>query len=155
MKVIKAYPPNFAELRKAFPAIIGRPQIMFSYGDTLYNPSGKPISPALMVHEETHGYRQRLKGADKWWRAYIASALFRFEEELVAHVNELAKFSDDHGTKEVERYHVALAERLASPMYGNLISKTEAFAKLADIRPPPAPMPRAWNSTLPLYPTNA
>jgi hypothetical protein len=67
MKVINEFPPNYEKIKRHFD-IEGKP-IVFTYGDSLYNPSSNVISQHLMRHEETHAVQQghSEEGAKQWW----------------------------------------------------------------------------------------
>lgn len=137
MRVIKAYPPNFSTLAKAFP-IKGRPGILYAYGDTLYNPSGVKVTPWIMAHEEVHGMRQEDEGMslDRWWDEYINYPDFRLKEELLAHQAEWKSFKAEHvydpGVFRVLGYLDTISTRLSSPLYGSLLSFEEAKRKISD-----------------------
>lgn len=121
VKVIKAYPPILKELRKTFPAIIGRPGILYAYGDILYNPSGVKITPWLLAHEEVHSGRQELAGLDWWWTKYQKDKRFRLEEELLAHRAEWKTYKAAHPDRVASLYLQYMGERLSSPLYGSMI----------------------------------
>lgn len=119
MRVIKAYPPNFRQLAAAFP-VRGRRDVIFTYGDTIYNPGGINISDWLMAHERVHA-RQQGERPDTWWTQYVAFKPFRLEQEVEAHRAEARAGGD------VEY----AARRLSSPLYGGLITLDEARKLLA------------------------
>jgi hypothetical protein len=134
MKIVRAFPPNYAALCAAFP-IRGRPGIIFSYGDTIYNPAGNPLSEALKVHEDVHGRRQNGNPAE-WWERYIADKDFRRDEEIAAHCAEAAYVLAIAANRQARRGGVvAIADRLSSPMYGGLMTKREALALLRGVSP--------------------
>lgn len=134
MKVIRAYPPNFSQIAKVFP-VKGRPGILYAYGDRIYNPSGVEITPWIMAHEEVHGNRQlgvtvhTNSSLEDWWCHYLTDPKFRLNEELLAHQAEWRSYTHvmqatGEGTK--EGYLALIAGRLASPLYGSLVTKAEA-----------------------------
>lgn len=127
MKVIRAYPPNFSQIAKVFP-VKGRPGILYAYGDRIYNPSGVAVTPWIMAHETVHGERQGT-WLDEWWCEYLADPAFRLQEEIFAHQAEWRSYAHimqatGEGTK--EGYLNLVAGRLASPLYGSLVTPTEA-----------------------------
>lgn len=133
MKIINAHPPNFPEIVAAFPHA-SKPGTVFSFGDTIYVPTGWPVSKAIMAHEEVHGVRQLAYelGIMGWWRRYIEDPEFRLAEELPAHVAEfrrLCKLKADPNARVRELFKIA--DRLASPLYGNLISVGEARRRIS------------------------
>lgn len=128
MKIIKAFPPNFAELSLAFP-IKGVPGILYAWGDTIYNPSGIKVPHQLVAHEEVHGKRQQdhwhsanVGAVDIWWGRYILDPAFRLAEEILAHRAEWRAYEGP----DAEMYLERMAERLSSPLYGYLISRFDA-----------------------------
>lgn len=136
MKVIRAFPPNFAAIAKAFPYVKGRQGIMYAWGDTIYNPSGVAVTPWVKDHEEVHGKRQcelGLRGmpmdcnkaAAIWWNLYLSEPDFRLEEELLAHQAEYLSYTK-HNSGGYGSYLDTVAHRLSSALYGNLISFNEA-----------------------------
>lgn len=123
MKVKIAKPPLFEEIAAAFPLARG-PNVIFAWGDTIYNPNGGPIGPELEAHEAVHGMRQ---GGDieGWWRRYIEDPGFRLHEEIPAHVAQYRAFCVNHtkGNARNQRrlYLHYVAKGLSSPLYGSLI----------------------------------
>lgn len=140
MKIIRAYPPNFSDIAKAFPFIKGRPGILFAWGDRIYNPSGVTIDYPLMRHEETHGLRQQsckvtaYCGPEQvavWWGAYLSDPKFRLDEELAAHRTEFEAYkSRMPNERDQEMYLTLLSQRLSSKLYGSLITEFEAKRRI-------------------------
>lgn len=100
--------------------------VVYTYGDTLYNPSGAEISEHLMCHEETHSHQQG-SNPDAWWGRYLIDPFFRLKEEAEAYANQydfICLTVKDRN----RRYFVLndLASHLASPIYGDVISKDTA-----------------------------
>lgn len=116
MKIVREYPPNYAEIKAAFNPPI---DVLFCYGSTIFNPAGERIAPELIIHEGVHSRRQ---GGDPagWWKRYIENQKFRLDEEVVAHQAEyrvlrIRNQNTDHVIK-----------RLCSPLYGSMINLEEA-----------------------------
>lgn len=86
MRVVVANPPRINEIDAMF-GVKGK-RVYFAWGDVIYNPMALEIPRHLIAHEEIHGHRQKQVGVDKWWDRYLAENMFRFEEELLAHVEE-------------------------------------------------------------------
>lgn len=128
MQITVARPPNFDEVIARFP-FADRHGVIFTYGQTIYNPSGVEISPALKCHESVHAQRQ---GSDEeeiraWWARYLDEPLFRLEEELLAHRAEYRAFKG--WTKDrnaVARKLESIAARLSGPLYGGVMSFAQA-----------------------------
>lgn len=124
--IVFAYPPLFKEIKAKFPAA-GRRGVIFSWGGVIYNPSRITIPPHLLVHEAMHGERQEKWGIEQWWRDYIDSAAFRREEEILAHQVEYRFLVREGGNRQARRGSLKqVAKRLASPLYGGVVSMTEA-----------------------------
>lgn len=128
MKVLTLFPPNYGAINKAF-NIRGKP-VIFTYGQTIFNPSRIKITPELMVHEEVH-CRQQGSDPDTWWLDYIDNAEFRLREELEAHRAEYAFMRAQLDGKAVSRALHLIASRLCSPMYGGMIDYDEAARRIA------------------------
>lgn len=131
MKIEIANPPNFERIVAAFPKATDK-GVIFAYGDTIYNPSGVNVPPALLAHEEVHGQRQQSVGyapnrlnADVWWEKYITDPEFRYYEELPAHAAEY-KAQLRHVKDRNDRAKLALstAQRLLAPLYNYGVPKS-------------------------------
>lgn len=138
MKVVKAFPPNYAAINAAF-GVRGR-AVIFCYGDRIYNPAGVAVGPDLVAHETVHSERQEkfAGGVEGWWRDYIADPAFRLAEEIPAHIAEfrywLAGAGADRpvrGFRSAAEFHrLQIAQRLAGPLYGRLVSLGDAKSLL-------------------------
>lgn len=130
MNIVKALPPNFAEIDA----------VIFAWGATIYNPAGIKIDAPLRAHEAVHGERQREYGGPAmWWRRYLAEPAFRLDEEIPAHQAEYRCFCStlralrvgeepsvlpDRASRRITLHHIAA--RLASDLYGRLIRYDDA-----------------------------
>lgn len=114
MRVIKAYPPNYPAIRRAFPHIRGQ-SIIFAYGDRIFYPAGGKLEPWLLAHEGVHGRRQGNDPAG-WWDRYLSDPAFRLDEEILAHREEYRSGGDLD----------FMARRLSSPLYGSGLSMERA-----------------------------
>lgn len=136
MRIIKAYPPIWSKIAARFPYIKGKQGILYAWGDRLFNPSGIKIGPAVIAHEEVHGERQcgDCIGSDRiyeWWDRYLNDDAFRLDEEVRAHHAEWAVLAmAGAGWDTLE----ALARRLSSPLYGNMIGIEEARMEIINGR---------------------
>lgn len=112
----------------------GKP-VIFAWGDVIYAPNRKGELPkSLLVHEAVHGERQKAHegGIEGWWRRYIAEPRFRLDEEIPAHRAELVHLmTKAKGPSMRAHYLSRVASRIASPLYGNLITIAEAKKLLA------------------------
>ena len=61
--------------------------VLYTYGDTLYNPGKIQIPNELIIHEEVHHRQQESYdgGPDAWWTRYFTDAEFRFLQEAEAY----------------------------------------------------------------------
>lgn len=124
MKQLYLFPPNYAAINRAF-NVRGK-GVIFTFGSVIYNPSRIEIPPALYAHEAVHSTRQR-PSPESWWTRYIADPEFRLAEEIPAHRAEW-RF---HGGAGEWRALEQIARRLASPLYGNLVTVDKAMSLIA------------------------
>ena len=125
MKIIQGYPPNYDEIAKKFD-LSGR-DVVFAFGDVLYNPSGNKVPSDLMVHEETHGKQQKNE-VMKWWEKYLKNKEFRLSQEIEAYQNQYQYFKEHcRSSLVLVKYLDFLAKELSSEMYGNMISYEKAL----------------------------
>ena len=126
MRIVVAPPPNMRAIEKAFGPI--PKSVIFAFGDVIYNPGNCKIQPAIIAHEQKHGSRQGPSDYDvlAWWDRYIADPAFRLEEEVPAHQAEYKAFCKRHGGAARTNYLNLCAQKLASPLYGNLVTVAEA-----------------------------
>ena len=126
MKIAIAYPPLWERIVAVFPAA-REGGVIFTFGQTLYNPSNCKVSNVLMKHEEVHAERQ---GNDftkiiEWWERYLVDQQFRLDEELPAHRAEYRAYCKRHGSGREKFLHF-VAGRLSSSLYGGMVSLAEA-----------------------------
>jgi hypothetical protein len=125
MKTKKGHPPNYQMIKAA---LNPKPSTIFSYGDTIFVPSGNKLPQELHDHEQVHSDRQGDK-PDAWWNLYLHDPEFRLLEEVAAHMVEFASYcSRISNPKKRRNYAKRLATKLASPIYGNMITKDVALA---------------------------
>lgn len=132
MNVSFEKPPIYDEAVKLF-KLTPEQGTIFTYGDTVYNPWKIEIPDHLQVHEEVHMVQQG-KDPARWWKKYFADTDFRLSQELEAYRKQY-KFACKHikDRNAQSRFLWDLAEMLASPMYGNLISFQEALGKIRKV----------------------
>lgn len=124
LNVVKGLPPNFADIVAVFPAAAGIDTI-FTYGQTVYVPSGNTLTRALEIHEGVHMAQQ--SDPESWWKRYLVDPEFRLDQELPAHRAEYRAFKIMYNDRnEQNRYLHAVASRLASPLYGGLLTVSKA-----------------------------
>ena len=136
MEIVIDRPPNYDAIVAVFP-FARRDGVIFTYGTKIYNPSGAAISGALKCHESVHSQSQLMGTPQEWWERYLAEPLFRLEEELIAHRAEYRAFrgwTPDRNA--VARELHAIAQRLAGPLYGGLITYAAARRMITvDVEP--------------------
>lgn len=125
MKIVYEKPPNYEAIAKAFD-IRNNKTVVFTYGDTLYVPTGRTVNvdKALIRHEETH-VRQQNGMPEYWWKRYLTDPQFRFDQELEAYreqYRDIVKMP----FKVKLGYLNHIAKSLAGEMYGNLVTVEEA-----------------------------
>ena len=128
MRIVHDWPPNIDEIDAAFGARKVK-AIMFCYGDAIYRPCGTPVSPDLIAHETMHSERQAEHpgGIVGWWREYIADPKFRLAEEILAHRAEFRYLRERWPNPANVRENLSfVALRLCSPLYGKLLTLSEA-----------------------------
>lgn len=123
MEVKYAFPPNYAKIVAAFPHVEHNRHVLFCYGRFIWNPYGCTLAERDHAHEKVHSNRQG-DNPEAWWERYLADPVFRFEEEVLAHVVEYAFVSGPDTARNERRFYLNhIAERLAGPLYGRLITK--------------------------------
>jgi hypothetical protein len=128
MKVVDGYPPNFNEILAAFPEVDGD-SVMFCWGDTIYAPGRTSVADHFHAHEAIHSIQQGRDPAG-WWKVYISSPAFRLEQEIPAHKAEYQFRCNGAVRKKRRQLLREIAGKLASSLYGNLISVGGAKAAL-------------------------
>lgn len=125
MKIVNKYPPNFKEICKVIP---GAEQngIVFTYGDTLYNPSKSVIEDHLEAHELVHMKQQKETGAEEWWAEYLKNPKFRLEQELEAYRAQYQLVYKIYGRQNAVFVLKQISDDLSSAMYGNILSRKQA-----------------------------
>ena len=124
MKIVNEWPPNIKEIEKVF-NIKGK-EVVFTYGDILYNPHKVSVERHLLVHEQTHE-KQQNKDPESWWTRYLRDKSFRLSQEVEAYQNQFRFIKNS--IKDSYRVVLVLdelADHLSSRIYGNIISFKEA-----------------------------
>lgn len=123
-RIIWDKPPNYNAIVARFGVLPYG--VIFAWGDRIYIPDRVPLPPQLVAHEDVHRRRQ---GDDPqaWWDHYLVDASFRLSEEIVAHVAEYRAYCDRHkGVQKRAKYLTVVTQRMASPIYGSLMSAARA-----------------------------
>lgn len=120
-KIAFTQPPNYAALVARFPAA-ARPGVIFTYGNTIHNPSRAQIPKHIIAHEGEHGRRQEIAGVEAWWDRYLNDAFFRLDEELRAHHVEYKAALRNIGPGALRD----IARRLSGPLYDHVLTYEQA-----------------------------
>ena len=137
MKIIYERPPNFEDIRKVFP-MADNYGVIFAFNGAIYSPSAVEIPYPLMKHEAVHISRQGVTEADavKWWAMYLKDISFRYSEEVAAHRAEYLACIETASNRNMKRKALKfVAKRLASPLYGNMVTKKEAGLEILNSAP--------------------
>ena len=127
MEIKYEKPPVWDAVNAAFDLQGGE---IFCYGNIIYVPSGGALPPELIAHEKVHREQQG-DDVDGWWELYIEDAEFRLEMEMEAHIKEYRVYCLRHKWPHDRKvYLVLLGGRLASPMYGGIITTEDAMAQI-------------------------
>lgn len=126
MRVVADYPPMFDRINAVFPSA-ANPGVIFTWGQTIYTPTGGKVTRELMAHEEIHAERQGKTEGEivDWWNRYLIDPGFRLDEELPAHRAEYQAYCKRHGSGR-EKFLSHVAARLSGPLYGGLVNFREA-----------------------------
>lgn len=129
MKTLRQLPPNIDQIQRHFDI---NPRVIFTYGDTIYNPGGGKIDPSLMVHEEVHMLQQ---GDDPqgWWDKYVTDVQFRLDQEVEAYRTQYKFYLENYCMKngKVRRSRLSkfirrVAGDLSSSIYGGIVTYDQA-----------------------------
>ena len=135
MKTSHNYPPNYDEICKVF-KIRGITNVVFTYGDTLYNPGKNTITGDLREHEETHAVQQENfpGGPAAWWKKYLEDVEFRLNQEVKAYQRQYQYCCEKYTRQERRKCLRFFAKSLSGPVYGNSVSESRA-EQLIQIQP--------------------
>ncbi len=138
MPIVVDFPPNFQVIKNALP-LAGKAHT-YSYGGTIYNPSGAHLSIDRQYHEFIHMEQQKECGdGDQWWNRYLVDESFRLDQEIEAYgkqyafVRDALIAEDEKARSEGKRLGGGvnntlkmiignMAQALSGPEYGNLLS---------------------------------
>lgn len=126
VKISETYPPNYEEICSVIPAVRHQKGIVFTYGDTIYNPDKQMIEDHLECHEETHEKQQAKIGIDEWWKKYLEDPKFRLEQEVEAYRAQYKMVSKVYGRASATELVKSIAKDLSGAMYGNILKYKEA-----------------------------
>ena len=131
MKILIANPPNIDQIKAKFNIHV-EDRVIFTYGDTIYNPGGFDVSkyPDLIVHEEVH---EKQQGSDPagWWERYLVDPQFRLNQEVEAYRAQYRKFKTMTRNRDlIAKCAHNIACVLSGHIYGNIIDYYEARQRI-------------------------
>ena len=98
---------------------------IFAYDNKIY--CDYPLTPDLVVHEYKHWEQQNEIGLDRWVEMYLTNNNFRLTMEIEAYRAQLLSIKDREVRNKVR---LISARQLSSELYGNIITKEDAFILL-------------------------
>ncbi len=128
MQIKNQYPPNIDLILAS--GLKPNEQTRYCYGDTIYNPSGKELTPDIELHESIHA-KQQGDNPDQWWYNYLTDKNFRLEQELEAYAHQLNFIKEHIKDKELFKWGKdKMVEALSDGSYNLGLSFGEAESKL-------------------------
>ncbi len=133
MKVVVARPPVYDDICAA----LGVPAetVVYTWGETIFSPSGDFLPHDVLVHENVHRMQQRaIGGPETWWATYLADARFRFLQELEAYQSQYRSYCEGvRDRNERERFLTRIAGTLAGRLYGGVVTFGEARMRIKGV----------------------
>lgn len=126
MKQLATFPPNYEQIKRAFPVVDTYPA-MFAFGEVLYAPHHEQIPEDILFHERIHTEQQKLfQSPELWWNKYLMDKEFRLTQEVEAYAAQYLWIKKNVHSKAAREALVELASNLASPLYNLGISYAQA-----------------------------
>lgn len=125
IKISNSFPPNFDQLKARFGD--DNKEVIFCYGDTIYNPYNRIIREDLIVHEQVHVQQQTRNEMtpELFFNRYLTDNDFMLEAEAEAYAAQLNfLLIKEPGAR--NRLLHSFAAFLTDPVYGELIDIEEA-----------------------------
>ena len=106
--------------------------VIFTHGDTIYNPSGRDVPDYLIAHESIHTIQQG-DDPDAWWERYLRDPYFRLQQETEGYAVQFA-FICNKVKDRNQRFKIllALARSLSGPTYGSMIGHSAAMKMIKE-----------------------
>ena len=126
MKIVETNPPNGIREACEKKFDLSNSVCIWTFGDTIFNPSKGNIDPFTEAHETVHQIQQG-KNPDKWWGIYLDSPNFRFKQELEAYRVEYQTFKKVVKDRNMHaRFLHDKALQLSGPHLGSLATIQQA-----------------------------
>jgi hypothetical protein len=128
MRIINEKPPVWDSVCATFG--IQPVNVLFTYGDIIYNPDAVNIPDHIIVHEEVHEEQQKRDGMtpELWWGKFLRDRDFRLDQESEAYGVQYAficKYVKDRNQR--HKFLHQLATTLSGPLYERCIGLIEAM----------------------------
>lgn len=123
-EIKKEYPPNYEEIKNTLGFSdddVNEMGIVFAYGIVLYNPTGFPIPPHLLVHEKVHQRQQLEMGVKEWWDKYLVDRDFRLSQEIEAYATQYSYVKPLVSSSTAKTFLSAISSEMASKVYGFML----------------------------------
>lgn len=135
MQIINDKPPMYEEANKLFRLDELKLGTIFAYGDTIYNPFKVELTQDLLVHEMVHSDQQGHNAtvAKLWWMLFLGDPEFRVSQEVEAYAAQwsfLCAMTKDRERR--AKFLYSFGSMLSGPMYGSVISRTEAMKRIRE-----------------------
>lgn len=127
--IVKGTPPLIEEIYRRFPEVQGKVLVVYTHYPHVYKQVDLPLPPDLMIHEATH-LRQQESDPQVWWDRYLKDNEFLISQEIEAYGAQYAYLRATYPRSFADKRKDGMASDLASGMYGNIISFTEAESKI-------------------------
>ena len=98
---------------------------VFALGEFIY--TNYPLTPDLLIHELVHLRQQEQIGVKEWVYDFLYVPERRLEFELEAYREQLKSIKDREKRNKIRHES---ARNLSSALYGNIITKDDAFTLL-------------------------
>lgn len=129
MKLSPEKPPCYERANKLW-GVTMEDGVVFTYGDTCHTLLSK-LPPWLEAHEIVHSHQQT--NPKEWWDRYFIDPEFRLEQELEAYRAQYQWVLKNIKDKNQQNAFLhKFATDLSSTMYGNLLTRTQAFRRIKD-----------------------
>lgn len=129
MRITYEKPPIYDEANAFFKLEELNLGTIFTYGSTIFNPFRGELTQDLIVHESVHMEQQGHDDtvAKLWWQRYFLDPEFRLSQEVEAYGAQYKYLCTIFKDRNRQARHLqSLAQMLAGPMYGGIITVNEA-----------------------------
>jgi len=128
VKILKEKPPIFDAACNTFGFnLIDK---IFTYGDTIYNPSGHELPDHVIEHEKVH-IKQQGDKPELWWGKFLRDQEFRIDQEARAYAKQYVFLCDRFGDRNKRaKILYDFAAVLSGKLYGECIGHFEAMQEI-------------------------